>query len=111
MIALRFHARDVNLVMGSGREGNPVLFKVLVDGGAPADAGGLDLDQRCDGALMEARLYQLGRQSGPIEDRRSSPPRPRRPPYVFTFGLSGETCNHLRISRGYRSTAARCSSV
>ena len=88
VIALRFHARDVNLVMGSGGDGKPVLFKVLVDGGAPADAGGLDLDQGGEGAVKEARLYQLVRQSGPIEDRTLEITflDPGVNAYVFTFG-------------------------
>jgi len=41
-IAFRFHARDVNLVMRSPEA--PAPFRVLLDGAAPGDARGLDVD-------------------------------------------------------------------
>ncbi len=31
-IAFRFHARDLNLVLGPGADGKPVRFKVTIDG-------------------------------------------------------------------------------
>jgi hypothetical protein len=68
-IAYRFHARDLHLVMGpAGRDG-AVRFRVLVDGQAPGDAHGADIDDLGDGAAAEQRLYQLIRQRGPVTDR------------------------------------------
>jgi thiol-disulfide isomerase/thioredoxin len=67
-IAYCFHARDVNLILtppavGSGR------FRVLLDGQAPGDAHGLDIDAEGNGAVTEPRLYQLIRQHEQITDR------------------------------------------
>jgi Thioredoxin like C-terminal domain/AhpC/TSA family len=68
-ISFRFHARDVHLVMGPPARGTSVLFRVLVDGQSPGDAHGLDVDEQGHGTLVQARLYQLIRQPGPIGDR------------------------------------------
>jgi thiol-disulfide isomerase/thioredoxin len=68
-IVYRFHARDVNLVMGPGRAGGPVRFRVLVDGHAPEAAHGTDTDAQGTGTVTEPRLYQLIRQPKPIVDR------------------------------------------
>jgi hypothetical protein len=68
-IAFRYHARDVHLVMGPAARGTSVPFRVLVDGEAPGDAHGLDVDQDGRGALSQQRLYQLIREPGPITDR------------------------------------------
>jgi thiol-disulfide isomerase/thioredoxin len=68
-IAFRFHARDVNLVMGPPQKGTSVPFRVLVDGEPPGDAHGFDVDEQGRGVVAEQRLHQLLRQSGPIHDR------------------------------------------
>jgi thiol-disulfide isomerase/thioredoxin len=68
-IAYRFHARDLNLVMGPASQGAPVRFRVLIDGQPPGAAHGVDLDGRGNGTVTEQRLYQLIRQSEPISDR------------------------------------------
>jgi hypothetical protein len=68
-IAFRFHARDVNLVMGPPQKGSSVPFRVLVDGEAPGDAHGFDVDREGRGTLSEQRLYQLIREPGEIVDR------------------------------------------
>jgi hypothetical protein len=68
-IAIRFHARDVNLVMGAAERGTSVAFRVLIDGGAPGAAHGTDVDERGNGKVGEQRLYQLIRQPKPIADR------------------------------------------
>jgi hypothetical protein len=68
-IAFRFHARDVNLVMGPPARGETVPFRVLVDGEAPGEAHGLDVDDQGQGTLAQQRLYQLIREPGPITDR------------------------------------------
>ena len=43
-IAFRFHAADVNLVVGLRVPGVSVPFRVRLDGEPPGDAGGLDVD-------------------------------------------------------------------
>jgi thiol-disulfide isomerase/thioredoxin len=68
-IAFRFHARDVNLVMGAGKGGQPLHYRVLIDGHPPGSAHGTDVDAQGSGSVAEPRLYQLIRQPGPIEDR------------------------------------------
>jgi hypothetical protein len=68
-IAYRFTARDVNLVMGPQTPGTPVRFRVTLDGNAPDDASGVDVQADGSGALIEQRMYQLIRQPGPIVDR------------------------------------------
>ena len=68
-IVYRFHARDVNLVMGPGKAGAPVKFRVLVDGRTPEAAHGTDTDAQGAGTVTEPRLYQLIRQPQPIVDR------------------------------------------
>ena len=66
-LAFRFHARDVHLVMGPPA-GASVPFRVLVDGGPPGDAHGLDVDADGNGTLSQQRLHQLIRQRGSIDD-------------------------------------------
>ena len=87
-IAFRFHARDVNLVMGPPARGASVPFRVLVDGEPPGDAHGLDVDEEGHGTVTEQRLYQLVRQTGPINDRTFEITflAPGAEAYCFTFG-------------------------
>ncbi len=68
-IVYRFHARDVNLVMGPKVPGTPVRFRVLVDGAAPGAAHGVDVNADGNGVAKEQRMYQLIRQSLPVDDR------------------------------------------
>ena len=68
-IAYRFHARDLNLVMGPAARGTPVRFRVLIDGRPPGAAHGTDVDEQGNGTVTEQRLYQLIRQPKPIADR------------------------------------------
>jgi thiol-disulfide isomerase/thioredoxin len=68
-IAYRFHARDLHLVMGPAERGTSVEFRVLIDGGVPDAAKGIDVDEQGNGTLCEQRLYQLIRQEKPIADR------------------------------------------
>jgi len=69
-IAFQFQARDVNLVMGPASRGTSVSFRVLLDGRAPGDAHGFDIDEQGNGTLADQRLYQLIRQPGSIAERR-----------------------------------------
>ncbi|HET8999428.1 MAG TPA: thioredoxin family protein [bacterium] len=68
-IAYRFHARDLNLVMGPAARGTSVRFRVLIDGQPPRAAHGIDVDDQGNGTISEQRLYQLIRQPKPIADR------------------------------------------
>ena len=87
-IAFRFHARDVNLVMGPRSREATVPFVVRIDGKPPGDAHGLDVDELGHGTLSEQRLYQLVREPGRISDRTFEITflGPGVEAYVFTFG-------------------------
>jgi cytochrome c biogenesis protein CcdA/thiol-disulfide isomerase/thioredoxin len=61
-IALRFHARDLHLVLGIPEDGRPVRFKVLLDGKPPQADHGADVDEQGLGTIDGQRLYQLVRQ-------------------------------------------------
>ena len=68
-IAFRFHARDVHLVTGPAARGRAVPFRVRIDGQAPGDSHGLDIDESGSATVTQQRLHQLIRQSGPISER------------------------------------------
>ncbi|TLZ06502.1 MAG: thioredoxin [Gammaproteobacteria bacterium] len=68
-IAYRFHARDVNFIMGPTVRGTPVRFRVRIDGEPPGTAHGIDIDEQGNGTVSEPRMYQLIRHPGPIADR------------------------------------------
>jgi thiol-disulfide isomerase/thioredoxin len=87
-IAFRFHARDVHLVMGPREQGASVPFRVLVDGGPPGDAHGLDVDEQGHGTLSQHRLHQLIRVRESITDRTFEIIllAPGVEAYAFTFG-------------------------
>jgi thiol-disulfide isomerase/thioredoxin len=70
LLAYQFHARDVNLVMGPAKKGASVRFRVLLDGESAGPAHGADVDASGNGMVVQQRMYQLIRQSGPIRDRR-----------------------------------------
>lgn len=65
-IVFRFRARDLHLVLGPGKDGKPVRFRVTLDGKAPAADKGMDIDAQGNGTVREQRLYQLIRQSGAV---------------------------------------------
>jgi thiol-disulfide isomerase/thioredoxin len=68
-IVFRFHARDVHMVLGPGKDGKPVRFKVTLDGGAVGEDRGVDVSPDGAGEVREPRLYQLIRQKGQVKDR------------------------------------------
>ena len=68
-IVFRFHSRDLHIVLGPTKDGNPVRFRVTLDGAAPGDCHGIDSAPDGAGEVREPRLYQLIRQKGPITDR------------------------------------------
>jgi cytochrome c biogenesis protein CcdA/thiol-disulfide isomerase/thioredoxin len=87
-ISYRFHARDLHLVLGPGADGAPVHFRVTIDGAAPGESHGADVDANGEGVVTENRLYQLVRQTGPIVDRTFTIEflDPDVQAYAFTFG-------------------------
>jgi len=87
-IAYRFHARDVNLVMGPATPDVPVPFRVRIDGQPPGAAHGADVDDQGHGTATGQRLYQLIRQPGRITDRTFEITflDPGVQAYSFTFG-------------------------
>jgi thiol-disulfide isomerase/thioredoxin len=87
-IVYRFHARDLNLVMGPGAGAEKVRFRILIDGKPPGAAHGLDVDAEGNGTVTEPRLYQLIRQPKPIADRLFEIEflDPGVATFVFTFG-------------------------
>ena len=87
-IIFRFHARDLHLVLGPGKDGRPIRFRVQLDGGAPLDDHGVDVDGQGNGTVKEYRLYQLIRQKGKVEDRTFQIEflDPDVQAFAFTFG-------------------------
>ncbi|MFM0500816.1 cytochrome c biogenesis protein DipZ [Paraburkholderia caffeinilytica] len=87
-IVYRFHARDLHLVLGPGKDGKPVRFRVSVDGAAPGAAHGTDVAADGSGTVTEQRLYQLVRQTGDVADHTFSIEflDPGVQAYAFTFG-------------------------
>ena len=87
-IVYRFHARDLHLVLGPAPDGKPVRFRVTIDGKAPGDSHGADVDAEGNGVVTGQRLYQLVRQSGPIADHTFEIEflDPGVQAYAFTFG-------------------------
>jgi cytochrome c biogenesis protein CcdA/thiol-disulfide isomerase/thioredoxin len=86
-IVYRFHARDAHLVLGSS-SGEPIRFRVTLDGKAPRENAGTDVDANGYGTVRENRLYQLVRQQGAITDRTLTIEFFERgvQAYAFTFG-------------------------
>ncbi|MDF0486740.1 redoxin domain-containing protein [Sphingomonas sp. H39-1-10] len=87
-IRYRFHARDLHLVLGGAADGQPVRFRVLIDGAPPGASHGADVDAAGWGEVRQDRLYQLVRMAGVIADRTVTVAftRPGVRAYVFTFG-------------------------
>jgi hypothetical protein len=87
-IAYRFHARDVNLVMGPAAPGTSVRFRVFIDGKPASAAHGTDVDAQGNSTVSDQRLYQLIRQPAPIADRQFEIEflDPGVATFAFTFG-------------------------
>jgi cytochrome c biogenesis protein CcdA/thiol-disulfide isomerase/thioredoxin len=66
-VVYRFSARDLHLVLGA-TGGQPVRFRVSIDGKAPGDSHGTDIDADGFGLVGRTRLYQLVRQAGKVEE-------------------------------------------
>ena len=67
-IAFQFRARDLHLVLGSA-SGRPIRFRVQIDGKAPGNDRGMDIDAAGNGQVVNQRLYQLVRQRDPSRER------------------------------------------
>ncbi len=65
-LSYNYRGRDLHLVMGAGQ---PVRFRVTLDGIPPGKNHGADTDEAGNGVLHEQRLYQLIRQDGLIKER------------------------------------------
>jgi thiol-disulfide isomerase/thioredoxin len=87
-IRYRFHARDLNLIMGPMAQGGSARFHVLVDGKPPGAAHGGDVDANGYGTVSQQRTYQLIRQTKPIIDRQFEIEflSPGVEAFDFTFG-------------------------
>ena len=87
-IVFRFHAPDLYFVLKSAPDGKPIRFDVTIDGAAPGDSHGADVDAQGQGVVTGERLYQLIRQDGTIADHtfeiRFLDPGVQA--YSFTFG-------------------------
>jgi thiol-disulfide isomerase/thioredoxin len=87
-ILIRFHARDLNLVMGPANRGTSIKFKVRLNGEPPKRAHGTDTSPDGFGQVTGQRLYQLIRQPQPIAERQFEIefPDPGVQALAFTFG-------------------------
>ena len=87
-LAYRFNARDLHLVLGPAAEGQPVRYRVRIDGRPPLADHGFDTDEQGIGTIDRQRLYQLVRQRANTGDRRFEIEilDPGAQAYVFTFG-------------------------
>jgi thiol-disulfide isomerase/thioredoxin len=87
-IVYRFHARDVNLIMGVPPGSKPVRFSVKVDGKPPGDAHGTDVDAAGNGTASRQTTYQLVREQSRITDREFEIQfaEPGVEAFCFTFG-------------------------
>jgi thiol-disulfide isomerase/thioredoxin len=87
-LVYRFRSRDLHLVLGPGAANKPVRFRATIDGAAPGQNHGTDVDAAGVGVVSEQRLYQLVRQSGPISDHIFAIEflDPGVEAYAFTFG-------------------------
>jgi thiol-disulfide isomerase/thioredoxin len=86
-IAVRFHARDAHLVLSPGA-GEPIRFRVLLDGEAPGLSHGVDVDEDGNGMLRDGRMYQLVREHDEVRERTLQITflEPGAEAYAFTFG-------------------------
>jgi thiol-disulfide isomerase/thioredoxin len=86
-ITFRFEARDAHLVLSSGA-GEPIPFRVLLDGAPPGESHGVDVDEDGNGELREGRMYQLVRVHDEVRERTLEITflAPGAEAYVFTFG-------------------------
>jgi cytochrome c biogenesis protein CcdA/thiol-disulfide isomerase/thioredoxin len=87
-VVYRYHARDLHLVLGPAPDGKPVRFRVTIDGAAPGESHGADIDAAGEGIVIDQRLYQLVRLNGAVTDHTVEIRflDPGVEAYAFTFG-------------------------
>lgn len=87
-LRMRFHARDLHLVMAPAANGKPVRFRVTLDGKPPGADAGSDIDAQGYGTIDGERLYQLVRQADGSAERVFEIVflDPGASAYAFTFG-------------------------
>jgi thiol-disulfide isomerase/thioredoxin len=87
-VVYRFHARDVNLIMGPPPGSQPVRFTIKIDGKPPGDAHGTDVDAQGNGMAARQKTYQLVREQTRITDRdfEITFADPGVEAFCFTFG-------------------------
>jgi cytochrome c biogenesis protein CcdA/thiol-disulfide isomerase/thioredoxin len=88
-IVYRFHARDLHLVLGPAPESGQIRFRITIDGAAPGDSHGTDVDPTGQGVVTSQRLYQLVRQTDGAMTDHTFEIRfldPGVQAYAFTFG-------------------------
>jgi len=87
-VVFRFHARDLNVILAPEHDRETIRFRVRIDGRPPRDDHGVDVGRDGLGALTDARMYQLIRQSGVIGDRTFEIEflDPHAEVFDFTFG-------------------------
>lgn len=87
-IVYQFRARDLHLVLGPGDNGQPVGFKVLLDGKPPQRLHGSDVAPDGSGTISDQRLYQLIRQTDGSGEHTFSIEfdKPGATAFAFTFG-------------------------
>ena len=75
-------------MLGPTAIGTSVRFKVTIDGAAPGQSHGTDVDAAGNGVITEQRLYQLIRQTGVVSDHTFEIRflGPGVQVYAFTFG-------------------------
>jgi hypothetical protein len=85
---MRFHSRDLHMVLAPTKNGEPVRFRVKLEGTGLGDYCGVDSAPDGTGTVREPRLYQLIRQQGSIADRTFEIEflDPGAQAFVFTFG-------------------------
>ena len=111
-IAYRFHARDVNLIMGPAVRGVSVRYRVLIDGQPPGAAHGVDADDQGNGTVAEHGCISV-RQPGRLRiasSRSSFPMRASRRCGFFRLiptpsnerngGTTNAECAALRAAAG-----------
>jgi hypothetical protein len=87
-IGFRFHARDAHAVLSLATAGEPIPFRVRLDGETPGPSHGVDVDEEGNGLLREGRMYQLVRQHDGVRERtlEISFDEPGAEAYSLTFG-------------------------
>src|SRR5215472_6827103 len=87
-IRFRFRARDLHLVLGAPDAAHPQRFRVTLDGHAPGEDHGSDVQPDGSGTVTGQRLYQLIRQAHPQGEHTFTIEFPDSgvQAYSFTFG-------------------------